>query len=157
MPPGRKPIPTAIKIQNGNPGKRALNLQEPQPEVAIPECPSHLDELAREEWDRVTQELHTLGVLALVDRSSLAGYCVAWSRWVQAETKLQDEGYVLQGQGGGYYQNPMLAVANKAMEQLYKFASEFGMTPSSRTRIKANPAESKASSNLLTFVQQRTA
>ena len=29
---GRKPKPTAVKVLEGNPGKRSLNRQEPKPE-----------------------------------------------------------------------------------------------------------------------------
>ena len=36
---GRKPKPTAIKKLEGNPGKRKLNQNEPQPEKTAPECP----------------------------------------------------------------------------------------------------------------------
>ena len=53
---GRKPKPTDQKRLEGNPGKRQLNDQEPEPEVAIPDCPEHLDPEARAEWQRVTQE-----------------------------------------------------------------------------------------------------
>jgi P27 family predicted phage terminase small subunit len=33
-------------------------------------------------------------------------------------------------------QNPMLAIANKAQEQCLKILAEFGLTPSSRSRIR---------------------
>ena len=33
---GRKPKPTRLKVINGNPGKRPLNLDGPIPEAAIP-------------------------------------------------------------------------------------------------------------------------
>lgn len=149
---GRKPKPTAIKIMEGNPGKRPLNEREPEVAVDRPDAPFHLDDLAREEWDRTTTELLELGVLGRIDRASLAAYCVAWSRWVQAEQQVQDEGFVLTSKEGGQYQHPALAVANKAMEQMTKLAAEFGMTPSSRTRIKVSPSEQKNVSSVLAFV-----
>ena len=34
---GRKPKPTALKVLEGNPGKRPLNLYEPSPEGEMPE------------------------------------------------------------------------------------------------------------------------
>lgn len=149
---GRKPLPTAIKQMNGNPGKRPLNLQEPQPDAAIPSAPDHLDDLALVEWERVSTALYEIGILAHVDRAILANYCIAWSRGAQAELQLKNMGLVLQGMEGGYYQNPWLAVCNKAMEQVHKYAAELGMTPSARTRIKANPAESKNQSAIMSFV-----
>ena len=36
---GRRPKPTRLKLLTGNPGKRPLNDDEPQPQAAIPECP----------------------------------------------------------------------------------------------------------------------
>jgi phage terminase small subunit len=36
-------------------------------------------------------------------------------------------------------QSPYLAVANKAMEQMRALLAEFGMSPSSRTRVHATP------------------
>ena len=36
---GRKPKPTALKLLEGNPSRRALNKNEPQPPTSIPECP----------------------------------------------------------------------------------------------------------------------
>ena len=40
---GPAPKPTAIKKAEGNPGKRKLNTEEPQPLPGVPECPDHLD------------------------------------------------------------------------------------------------------------------
>ena len=40
---GRKPKPTALKVLEGNPGKRPLNLYEPTPEGDLPECPEWLE------------------------------------------------------------------------------------------------------------------
>lgn len=41
-------------------------------------------------------------------------------------------------------QSPFLAIANKALEQMTKLMIEFGMTPSSRTRVHAIGAEKEA-------------
>ncbi len=137
---GRKPVPTAMKLLRGNPGKRPLNQREPKPPVTIPRCPQHLDAEARREWRRVSRELYDMGVLSLVDRPALAIYCQAWSRWVRAEKLMHKSGEVLKAKGSGaLYQNPYLAVANKAMEQMARFLAEFGMTPVSRTRVHAYP------------------
>ena len=50
---GRKPKPTAIKILEGNPGKRQLNKYEPSPDKLAPECPDWLSEEAKAEWFRL--------------------------------------------------------------------------------------------------------
>ncbi len=48
----RKPTPTRLKLLGGNPGKRPLNLDEPQPEPTLPEPPAHLSDEAKAEWGR---------------------------------------------------------------------------------------------------------
>ncbi|MBO7963942.1 phage terminase small subunit P27 family, partial [Pseudomonas aeruginosa] len=97
---------------------------------------------ARKEWKRVVPELDAAGLLVRVDRAALASYCQAWGRWVDAEEKLAVSGPVLKGDHG-LYQNPYLHVANKAMEQLYKFLIEFGLSPAARSRVQA-PREARA-------------
>jgi hypothetical protein len=42
MARGRPPKPTALKVFEGNPGKRDLNNQEPQPKKGAPSCPKTL-------------------------------------------------------------------------------------------------------------------
>jgi len=46
---GRKPKPTAVKVLEGNPGKRSLNTAEPKPEKKAPRCPSWLEDEAKED------------------------------------------------------------------------------------------------------------
>ena len=55
----------------GNPGRRPLNDQEPQPLRSIPECPSRLTEEEREVWNVVSRKLYDMGVLTEVDDISL--------------------------------------------------------------------------------------
>lgn len=136
MTRGRKPKPTEQKILEGNPGKRAINNKEPKPKTKIPPCPSHLKGEARKEWNRVTKELLTLKIISEIDRAALVAYCTAWGMYVKACGKLEKQSEVMISDLGGLYQNPWVAVRNKAMEQILKFSSEFGMTPSSRARLK---------------------
>ena len=141
---GRKPIPTAIKELNGNPGKRALNSSEPKPTVRIPSCPPQLQGEARKEWRRIGKELATHGLLTDLDRTALAAYCTAYERWLQAEENVRKLGAVVKSPSGFPIQNPYLAIANKAMEQMSKLLTEFGCTPSSRARVAGNKPASPA-------------
>jgi P27 family predicted phage terminase small subunit len=139
---GRKPKPNALKALDGNPGKRPI-LEEPPVALGVPDAPTHLSDMARAEWDRITVELEAAGLLAQVDRAALAAYCVAWGRWVDAEAKVAELGTVIKAPSGYPIQSPYLAIANKAMEQMKVFLVEFGMTPSSRARIAAPPKPQK--------------
>lgn len=140
---GPKPTPTGIKELTGNPGKRALPKSEPKPRKARPQPPEHLNKDAKAEWARVEKEMASLGLLTGLDRASLAAYCQAYGRWAQAERALakmtnQADGLVIKTQSGNMIQNPLVGVANKAMSDMMRYAAEFGMTPSARTRISVD-------------------
>jgi P27 family predicted phage terminase small subunit len=141
---GRKPKPTTLKLLHGNPGKRPLNEAEPTPPADRPERPAEMEGEAAAEWDRVCGLLETMGLLSSADRAVIAAYCEAWGRWVNAEAMVRKLGAVIVTKEKTLYQNPYLAVANKALEQFCKIAAELGLTPSSRSRVKANKAPQKS-------------
>ena len=88
---GRKSKPTRLKLLEGNPGRRPLNDQEPQPEAALLEPPPELPKLARAEWQRLAGKLYDLGMLTHLDQTILEAYCYSYAKWKNAlkETKLQ--------------------------------------------------------------------
>lgn len=135
---GRKPKPTALKVLAGNPGKRALNRAEPKPRVVMPRPPEHLSEDEKTKWKAVVRELHPLGLVTTIDRDALAMYCVIYVRWMKAEKIVREKGEVMKTAAGNLIQNPYLPIANRALDQLNKLGAEFGMTPSSRTRVKTD-------------------
>jgi P27 family predicted phage terminase small subunit len=133
---GRKPKPTSIRLLEGNPGKRAINHREPQPPDGVPECPEFLDDVAKAEWFRTVTVLKEMQLLSRADRSALAGYCTAYSRWVEAEAQVKKFGAIVKSPEKGFpMKSPYLTVADQALETMRKFMVEFGLTPSSRSRI----------------------
>jgi P27 family predicted phage terminase small subunit len=132
-----------VKELNGNPGHRALNKAEPQPPRAsrVPPPPAYLTGEAKKAWQKLAGQLHRMGVLTDVDHDALARYCVTYQRWLRAEKELARNGDVLKTTKGNYVQNPWLAISNRSLALLNGLAAEFGITPSSRTRVKANPPE----------------
>lgn len=147
---GRKPKPSAIKELEGNPGKRAINKKEPKAPSAIPPCPKHLQGEGRKEWRRITKELHALGVLTRIDRGALVALCQAWADYVQACGKVDEQEAVVVSDKGGMYQNPWVGIKNSAMDRYVRISSEFGMTPSSRSRVKVEgPTEADKMAELL--------
>lgn len=138
---GRKQIPTALKQLHGNPGRRPLNEDEPKPEPLLPKAPAHLSDEALKEWHRAGAFLLNLGLISDLDLAAFAAYCTSYGRWVEAEQSLKDFGVMLKSPNGFPIQSPYLAVANRAMEQMRSLLSEFGMSPTSRTRVSAAPAD----------------
>jgi P27 family predicted phage terminase small subunit len=146
MQRGRKPKPTHLKLLAGVPGHRPLNDKEPQPDLLeeTPQPPSHLSGEARTHWANIVPKLVRNGMLSEVDVPTIAAYCQAYGRWVAAESMVAKQGDVLISPSGFPIQNPYLAVANKAMEQMIKREVEFGMTPSSRSRVSSTAKPKKA-------------
>jgi len=127
-----------MKIVRGNPGKRPINEKEPKPEVAIPSCPPHLGSTARKEWDRLSRELFALGVLTGLDRAALAAYCDSYADWVYARNKIKKHGRLIETKEGNIIQSPYVGMSNTAKKLMHKFLIEFGLTPSSRSRISVD-------------------
>jgi P27 family predicted phage terminase small subunit len=134
---GRKPIPTALKVLRGNPGKRALP-PEPTLPPASPSLPRELagDPVARAEWKRLEPMLRDAKVLTDGDRAALIAVCQQWSRYVDASAHVRLEGLVQKAPESGYpMANPYLPIANKALALCVRLWVELGLTPSARTRV----------------------
>jgi P27 family predicted phage terminase small subunit len=127
--------PTALKILEGNPGKRPLNLNEPKPKKAKPECPDWLEDEAKKEWFRIVPELERLGLLTVVDIAALIGYCQSWARYIEAEKYLSENDTVFVTDKGYMGQVPQVAMAQKYLKLCQSFMIQFGLTPSSRVKI----------------------
>ena len=153
---GRKPKPTRVKELEGNPGKRRLNTSELRPPVpqAMPYAPKFVNAEAKREWNRMVAILLEMGLYTEVDHAALAMYCQAWGRWVVAERKLAVEGEIITTVLGGRAQNPWRYEANKAFAQMRQMLPEFGLTPSSRSRLSspAAPDEPTLAEQLFSMV-----
>ena len=144
---GRKPKPTHLKLVTGNAGKRPLLKMEAKINPAIPMPPPFLSDIAKVEWGRVSEELFTVGLLTNLDRGVLAAYCQSYGRWKTAEDALAKmaerdtltNGMLIKTTNGNAIQNPLIGIANKAEADMVRYAAEFGMSPSARSRITATP------------------
>lgn len=138
---GRKPKPTAVKVLEGNPGKRPLNMYEPVPEKKAPECPFGLNDEAKAEWDRLADKMVNLGTLTEMDMAAFAGYCQSYARWKEAEEFIEKHGTIVKTPSGYWQQVPQVSIAQTNLKVMLKFCSEFGLTPSSRSRMIAGEVQ----------------
>lgn len=137
---GRKPTPTAIKMLEGNPGRRALNKDEPKPAKKAPRCPSWLEDEAKKEWKRMGKILEQMGLLTDMDMAAFAGYCQAFARWKEAEEFLTQHGSIVRTPNGYLQQVPQVTIAQSNLKIVLKFCEQFGLTPSARSRIAGDGA-----------------
>lgn len=133
---GRKPVPTALKILRGNPGRRALTVGEPKPrsDDAYP-APEWLDEEARAEWARLEPELVKIGLLTRADLPAFAAYCAEVGTFQSAARELAHPTRKL----SGGRRNLLLGFRRKASQEMRRWAAEFGLTPAARVRLKSEP------------------
>ena len=135
---GPKPAPTAIRELRGDRADR-MPQAEPQPAAGIPAPPVELSALAREEWGRIAPILDRARVLTEADGAALALYCETFAQWVDTGRRVKRQGMLLPTAAGGLKLNPLVAVNSKARADAARLLAEFGLTPSSRTRVHVLP------------------
>jgi len=144
---GRKPVPAALQRLRGDPrhlrGKLPTADSEPESAPKVPRPPAYLKGEARKEWFRIAPMLHEAGLLSNLDVRMLASYCVDFATWIDATNQIQRNGSVIMG--GKNKDIPMLSpfvrVAREAEQACHRKLVEFGLSPSSRTRVKVSKPE----------------
>jgi P27 family predicted phage terminase small subunit len=150
---GPIPKPDALKHAEGNPGKRKLNRAELAEDPKAPPAPSYLDTEARKTWNRLVKLLLRKGVLREEDQITLANLCMTYSQLVHArrllaeqraafnklkrKTPFKDPLFVV-APSGYVQQSPLVSMINTYVDQVLKLSREFGLSPSSRARIRTN-------------------
>ena len=87
-------------------------------------------------------ELENAGLTAEVYHAGLEAYCVSYSLWKEAIENVFDKGTVVKAPKSGHpMQNPYLSIANKQFTNMHKIMAEFGLTPSSKTKIVVGDAK----------------
>lgn len=151
---GPLPKPTALKLIQGNPGKRSLNLADGvNPRIEIPSVPKHLSQAARKEWRRVTPLLEELGLVSGLDVAALALYCQSYGRLVELEHAFNKRVDLLQVDTGislheavlatstgttpsGYQQQSVIVqLIRSHREEVNRYLQHFGLSPAARARV----------------------
>lgn len=134
---GRKPKPTALKVLQGNPGKRALNKNAPTPDALaeVPESPEWFGDIAAHIWCQVAPWLVESRILTATDLHNLECFCMAYQRWREAQDDITKNGIVVMG-ATQEIKNPACTVANETMRQMATYGALLGLDPSSRARLK---------------------
>jgi len=135
MTRGRKPKPTALKLVQGNAGRRPLNKNEPQPRGNLYDPPEWLTDAQLVGW-KYAIESAPFGLLKRVDRSTLVAWVIAEDLHRQGVEKLNGGAMLIKTPNGMPVQSPYLSIVNKQAQIMLKAASEMGFTPASRGRVK---------------------
>jgi P27 family predicted phage terminase small subunit len=143
---GPKKMPTEIKLHRGNPGKENLAAQlarEPKPGEASLVAPPMLDGNALEMWNLRAPQLAAMKVFTDADRVTLQRYCIAWELYVLAFAELKANGLSREIGSGRRVQLPEANLVSRYHADLLAIEREFGLTPSSRTGVRVENAETQ--------------
>ena len=137
--------PTALKMLEGNPGRREINKNEPKYDLTEhgEKPPAWLGPYGKKEWERVLPLLKRNGLVTDADFMALCAYCQNVDTWIHAEKLKRADGLISTTSNGTEVQHPAVGIANTAMANILKFGREFGLTPASRANVSAEKYEAE--------------
>jgi P27 family predicted phage terminase small subunit len=147
---GPAPTPTEILKLRGS-WRAGKNKGEPQPDKGPPKCPGGLSDPEKVIWRSLVKMLDAMGVLSRVDGWQLERYATYFVMWRECKDFLRKNGstyplksddpscYVGKLPDGsavvGFVEYPQLKEMHRLDHSLKQIEANFGLTPSSRSRI----------------------
>lgn len=139
---GRRPKPTAKKELAGNPGKRAINKNEPDfGLVQSIDCPFWMGDHGRELWETVCPLLCREKVLEATDVQNLEVYCNAYDQFRIAQEEVKNNGVTVLGAAGSPIKNPAVTAVKEAVAMMATYGGMLGLDPASRQRVMGKKPE----------------
>lgn len=159
---GRRPKPTALRLVEGNPGKRAINKREPKPKREIPSCPAHLTDAGKVAWGRLCTLLDRMGVLTEADAFALERLCDCYTEILECREEVARRGRTYESirqigdEDSGVEQvlvkaNPAVAMLADADRRFKSYLVEFGLTPAARSKVQVKPDDNEKTDPLAEF------
>ena len=132
---GPAPTPTSILRKRGSWRANARKEEPTLPGLSDPPpAPDWLSAEAAKRWGDLAAEVTGMGVMAQVDTIALGMLAEAMADYFSASAKVKAKGFYARGDDSK--PNPALAASRTCREQVIKICKEFGLTPSSRARVK---------------------
>lgn len=117
-----------------------INREEPQPADNLPLPPADLDPAAVAVWERVLREFGHTGVIKASDTDVMRLYAETVVRYEEASRLLSRSGPLVKGRHPGeFVKNPLVQVTRDYGTLMLQLAGSLGLTPASRTSLKADP------------------
>ena len=141
---GRPAKPTALKLLQGNAGKRKVNKNEPSPDALaeVPAPPEWFGTIAVNIWHQVAPWLVESRVLTGTDLHNLEAFCMAYQRWREAQEDITKNGIIVMG-AKQEIKNPACTVSNETLRQMATYGGALGLDPASRARLKPDGGSQK--------------
>lgn len=160
MKPGPKPKPTALKKLEGNPSNRPLPVEEPEYESGSAESPwfGELKGDALAMWNYIVPIIKRVGLYTEVDPFMLSRYCKEWAEYIELSRFIEEKGitepcYAFNKEGESIITSHKRRTESVRLRELdasmLTKETHMGFTPSSRTRVKADPKKKESASDQL--------
>jgi P27 family predicted phage terminase small subunit len=131
---GRRPRPTALKILQGERPSR-INDDEIPAVPGPPPAPEDLDPAVADAYQELVGLLVPTGVLTVLDGLALVAFAQAISTHRRAAALESTVGPLVRDEKNQPRVNPASRIRRDAGRDVLRWASEFGMTPASRSQI----------------------
>lgn len=137
--PPRKP--TALKLFEGNRGKRKIDKNEPKPPVVSIPMPDWMCPRGKAVWKRLKPILLNLKVLTTADVEMFAAFCDSYGRYVSAEIKVTKAMNAPMESEAAKLIPSLTNTSMKYLDRARLIAATFGLTPGDRSRISIGTTE----------------
>ena len=140
---GPAPAPHALKVHSGGKARSATKADRHRArgEGGLPKKPKHLEGYAAELWNCIAPQLEDMRVPEHQDAAALEMLCVAYRDWRECVDDVEEHGrtYETTTESGSVMvrARPEVAMASDAYRRVLAMMAEFGITPASRTKVKA--------------------
>jgi len=94
--------------------------------------------ISRRIWNQEVTPLIGLGILTQIDLTQFAAYCESAETYIEAHQKVRKMGMMIvqkRGKTSVMTRNPYIKIRRDAKAEMLRYAQEFGLTPSARSRI----------------------
>ena len=140
MKPGKKPMPNALKVLTGN--ERYINKNEPEPDKPSEAGPpAWLSDKGRGKYKELFPKLVGLGVLKETDIISFDMMFMHWDLANKAAKNLKEEGITIIDNRRVERKNPNLQAFRDNSLAYLRYASLFGLDPSSRSSMSVEEVD----------------
>jgi len=103
------------------------------------EAPMYFNEAQKEIWQETIRQIEEAGILKEGNLRTIEIYCIQVSIFREAMSQVNKDGvinkYTSQNKITNIVKSPALAVAEKASEQMLKYANSLGLTPAAWKRL----------------------
>lgn len=138
--PGPSRIPLELLKARGSTLVKDRAAAEPTDAVELPPLPAEVaaDKEAKAHWEYITPRLVVRRTVAAADLGLLAGMCLEWAEYVRAVRNIAKLVKSGKSYKGHLIDHPRV-VRRGAFERYSKAAIQFGLTPSAKSRVQAEP------------------